>query len=126
MLRSWAFLVLAAGALLAGCSDSSLYGGMNHDEASEEAMNAVGREVRDAQSPLHRHRVALGKLTRGRNARGRQVWVARFRDLTAGGEFCVRIWAQRALAMRTYNAEFDACDPGIPLPAEKTSSGQEV
>ncbi len=126
MLRSWVPLVLVAGALLAGCSDSSLYGGMNKEEASEEAMNAVGREVRDPESPLHRHRVALGTLTPGRNARGGQAWVARFRDLTAKDEFCVRIWAQKALAMRTYNAEFDECNPGIPLPAEKTSSGQEV
>lgn len=99
---------------------------MNQDEATEEAMNAVGREVGDAGSPLHRHRVALGKLTRGRNARGREAWVARFRDLTANGEFCVRIWAQGALTVRTYNAEFDECDLGRPLPAEKTSSGQDV
>lgn len=112
--------VLALLPYAAGCAasdDSTFYAGMDGGEAPQVAMDLVGREVRDAESPLHGHKVRLAGTVRGKNVEGESAWVVRVRDLTEGEEFCVRVWADTAATVRQYNGEIDECRP-----AERTSA----
>jgi hypothetical protein len=109
------FLPFAAGC--GGGEESNWYAGMDGGEAPEVAMNHVGREVRDPASPLHEHRVRLAGTVRGESSEGRKAWVVRVRDLTAGDELCVRVWADTAATVRQYSSEIDACRP-----SERTSA----
>jgi hypothetical protein len=107
-------VVLALLPFAAGCAasdDSTFYAGMDGGEAPQVAMDFVGREVRDSGSPLHRHKVRLAGTVRGKTREGESAWVVRVRDLTAGDEFCVRVWADTAATVRQYSSEIDECRP---------------
>jgi len=98
---------------------------MNDDQATLEAMNAVGREVGNPSRAIHRHRVELRQLARGQNSRGDQAWVALFSDETAEKQFCVRVWARTAVTARVYNSEVDACPrDSDPQPGDDPGGGR--
>jgi hypothetical protein len=110
--RRLALLTLvAAGAGCGGGDESNWYAGMDGGEAPEVALNYVGREVRDPASPLHGHRMRPAGTIRGESTDGRDAWVVRVRDLTAGDEMCVRVWADTAATVRQYSGEIDSCRP---------------
>jgi hypothetical protein len=106
--------VLALFPFAAGCAasdDSTFYAGMDGGEAPQVAMDFVGREVRDAGSPLHGHKMRLAGTVRGTSTEGEDAWVVRIRDVTEGDEFCVRVWADTAAPVRQYSGEIDECRP---------------
>ena len=105
-----ALLVAVAG----GCGgESSFYAGMDEGEAPQEALSAIGREVRAPGSPLYRHRMRIApgaEVTRGRSSTGEEAWIVPVEDATERATWCVRVWANTALNVRQYEAEIAPCD----------------
>ncbi|MBA3365719.1 MAG: hypothetical protein H0U03_08045 [Actinobacteria bacterium] len=99
--------VVTACAALSGCGgDSDVYAGLSEERARKEAKIFLEQEIREPTSPLHRHRVRMGRVRPGRNLSAERAWVASFSDLTTGGRFCVKLWRSGA---KTLHAEFDRC-----------------
>jgi len=89
----------------------SFYAGIDEGEVAQEAMNALGREVRAPDSPLYRHTIRLGGVLKGHATGGKEAWVVRVVDRTIAKSICVRVWAQGALNVRQYSSEVDICRP---------------
>src|SRR5216683_6442464 len=104
--------MLAAGALFlapACGGQPASYAGMSKYEAVLEAIAAYKHEFDAPGSPLYRRRSTLTRVFMGRNGSGDHAWVATFRDDSTGTRFCVRLWVNNAVLVRTYNREFDDC-----------------
>ena len=115
---------MAVAALCGGCGGSgySSYAGMPEGEARQEAMAGMAHAVNAPDGDVFHHKVKLVRLYRGKNGLGQKAWVAMFRDRTAGGELCIRVWATHGPLAQIYNRELDTCDlePGT-LPDDDES-----
>ena len=102
-MRRFALLVLLP--FVAGCAasdDSTFYAGMDGGEAPQGPRRG---------QPAARPQGQAGGTVRGETSEGEDAWVVRVRDLTAGDEFCVRVWADTAATVRQYSGEIDECRP---------------
>ncbi len=102
--------VLAA--VTAGCGGQKAlpeHAGMNEWDARERAMEYLRREVISEDSPLYGRKPRFMTIRQGQNSEGEDAWVVRFRDSQSGTTFCLNLWAQTALNVRQYTAEWDRC-----------------
>jgi len=72
-------------------SDGS-YAQLTYDAAVTQAMNGLSSAVNEQASALYRHRLRFVSARHAVDATGREAWLVRVSDRTAGQTLCVRVW----------------------------------
>jgi len=117
-------LALVATACGGVTESEGSYAHLTRDAAVQQAMNGLSSVVNDQESGLYGHRLRFASARHAVDATGREVWLVRVSDRTAGQTLCVHVWLSVTPVGTSPHTDVGTCRVAPqPPPADTETTG---